>query len=181
VDNSVKNINEILIEQCRRGDRKAQFRLYRQFSKAMYNLAYRFMNNREDAEDMLQEAFIDCFRNIRSYRSESTFGQWLKRILINKCINHLRKKKVDLLYFENVPDTPEEKLSESILDTSAIFTGIEMLPDGYRIILTLHLLEGYSHSDIAGLLGITESTSKSQYSRARSRLRNIIKNNLKNG
>jgi RNA polymerase sigma-70 factor (ECF subfamily) len=130
---------------------------------------------------MLQEAFIDCFRNIRSYRSESTFGQWLKRILINKCINHLRKKKVDLLYFENVPDTPEEKLSESILDTSAIFTGIEMLPDGYRIILTLHLLEGYSHSDIAGLLGITESTSKSQYSRARSRLRNIIKNNLKNG
>lgn len=181
MDNSVKNINEILIEQCRRGDRKAQFRLYRQFSKAMYNLAYRFMNNREDAEDMLQEAFIDCFRNIRSYRSESTFGQWLKRILINKCINHLRKKKVDLLYFENVPDTPEEELSESILDTSAIFTGIEMLPDGYRIILTLHLLEGYSHSDIAGLLGIAESTSKSQYSRARSRLRNIIKNNLKNG
>jgi RNA polymerase sigma-70 factor (ECF subfamily) len=175
VDNSVKNINEILIEQCRRGDRKAQFRLYRQFSKAMYNLAYRFMNNREDAEDMLQEAFIDCFRNIRSYRSESTFGQWLKRILINKCINHLRKKKVDLLYFENVPDTPEEKLSESILDTSAIFTGIEMLPDGYRIILTLHLLEGYSHSDIAGLLAITESTSISQYSRARRRLRNLNK------
>lgn len=159
-----------------RGDRKAQFRLYSQYSKAMYNLAYRFMNNREDAEDMLQEAFTDCFKNIRSYRSESTFGQWLKRILINKCINHLKKKKTDLVYYENVPDTSDEEQSELIPDTLAIFNGIEMLPDGYRIILTLHLLEGYPHSDIASLLGISESTSKSQYSRARGRLRTILKN-----
>ncbi|NMC37253.1 MAG: RNA polymerase sigma factor [Bacteroidales bacterium] len=159
-----------------RGDRKAQFRLYSQYSKAMYNLAYRFMNNREDAEDMLQEAFTDCFKNIRSYRSESTFGQWLKRILINKCINHLKKKKTDLVYYENVPDTSDEEQSELIPDTLAIFNGIEMLPDGYRIILTLHLLEEYPHSDIASLLGISESTSKSQYSRARGRLRTILKN-----
>ena len=105
----------------------------------------------------------------------------MKRILINRCINHLRKKKTDLLYFENVPETPDEELGESVLDTGAVFDGIEMLPDGYRIVLTLHLLEGYSHSDIAGLLGISESTSKSQYSRARSRLRTIVKTNLKNG
>lgn len=151
--------------------------LYNQYSKAMYNLAYRMMNNREDAEDILQETFVECFRNIGSFRYESTFGAWLKSILINKCINQIRKKKVELVLTETLPAIAEEEEHEPIYSTEAVFRGIEQLPDGYRIILTLYLLEGYDHSEIAQITGISESTSKSQYSRAREKLRNILKKN----
>ncbi len=156
------------------GNSRAQFSIYKQYSRAMYNLAYRMMGNREDAEDILQESFLECFRNIRTFRFESTFGAWLKRITVNRCINQLRKKKADLQYFENLPvDIPEEE-PEIVYDTTRIFKGIEMLPDGYRVILTLYLLEGYDHMEISQILGISESTSKSQYSRAKDKLRSIL-------
>ena len=174
MDYSDVNIHASLIEECRRGSSKAQFRLYNQYSKAMYNLAYRMMNNREDAEDLLQEAFLDCFRNIKSFRFESTFGAWLKSILVNKCINQLRKKKIELVLQETVPVEIVEEEQETIYNTDKIFKGIEQLPDGYRIILTLYLLEGYDHTEIAQILGISESTSKSQYSRAKEKLRSIM-------
>lgn len=167
-------INAPLIEECRQGSTRAQFRLYNQYSKAMYNLAYRILNNREDAEDILQEAFVDCFRNLNTFRFESTFGAWLKKIIVNKCINQLKKKKIDLTLCENLPVDIHEEDNEVIYDTTKIFKGIEKLPDGYRVILTLYLLEGYDHQEIAQILGITESTSKSQYSRAKDKLRSII-------
>ena len=170
-------IHAPLIEECRKGSRKAQFKIYDQYSKAMYNLAYRILNNREDAEDILQEAFVDCFRNIDSFRFESTFGAWLKKITVNKCINHIKKKKIDLTLCETLPVTICEEEEEVIYETEAIFKSIEMLPDGYRIILTLYLLEGYDHSEISKILGISESTSKSQYSRAKEKLRNILSKN----
>jgi RNA polymerase sigma-70 factor (ECF subfamily) len=140
----------------------------------MYNLAHRILNNREDAEDILQEAFVDCFRSIGSFRFESTFGAWLKKILLNKCINHLRKKKIDLTLCDNMPPVVYEEEEEVTYETGKIFKAIEMLPDGYRIILTLYLLEGYDHSEISQILGITESTSKSQYMRAKEKLRRIL-------
>jgi RNA polymerase sigma-70 factor (ECF subfamily) len=174
VDNLNVYINAPLIEECRQGSARAQFRLYNQYSKAMYNLAYRILNNREDAEDILQEAFVDCFRNLNTFRFESTFGAWLKKIIVNKCINQLKKKKIDLTLCENLPADIYEEDNEAIYDTTKIFKGIEMLPHGYRVILTLYLLEGYDHSEISQILGITESTSKSQYSRAKEKLRNII-------
>jgi RNA polymerase sigma factor (sigma-70 family) len=177
VDNLNVYIHAPLIEECRKGNSKAQFRLYNQYSKAMYNLAYRILNNREDAEDMLQEAFVECFRNLSSFRFESTFGAWLRRILVNKCINHLKKKKIDLTLCETLPPCIYEEETEATYDTGKIFKGIELLPDGYRIILTLYLLEGYDHSEISQILGITESTSKSQYSRAKEKLRNILSTN----
>jgi RNA polymerase sigma factor (sigma-70 family) len=170
-------IHAPLIEECKKGNRKAQFRLYNQYCKAMYNLAYRILNCREDAEDILQETFIDCFRNIDSFRFESTFGAWLKRILVNKCINQIRKKKIDLMLVDNLPVVSYEEETEVTYDTEKIFKGIEMLPDGYRIILTLYLLEGYDHSEISQILGISESTSKSQYSRAKEKLRNLLSKN----
>jgi RNA polymerase sigma factor (sigma-70 family) len=166
-----------LIEECRNGNIKAQFRLYNQYSKAMYNLAYRMMNNREDAEDRLQEAFLECFRNIGTFRFESTFGAWLKKILINRCINELRKKRVDLVLYENLPENLAEEEPDTPYDTGRITKGIDHLPHGYRIILTLYLLEGYDHTEIAQILGISESTSKSQYSRAKDKLRAILSNN----
>ena len=170
-------IHAPLIEECRKGDSKAQFRLYNYYSKAMYNLAYRILNNREDAEDNLQEAFVECFKNLDSFRFESTFGAWLKKILVNKCINHLKKKKIDLTLYDTLPPVIYEEEDEVIYDTGKIFKGIEMLPVGYRIILTLYLLEGYDHSEISQILGISESTSKSQYSRAKEKLRNILSKN----
>jgi RNA polymerase sigma-70 factor (ECF subfamily) len=174
VDNLSINIHAQLIEKCKNGDSQAQFSLYNQYKKAMYNLAHRILNNREDAEDILQEAFVDCFRNIGSFRFESTFGAWLKKILLNRCINHLRKKKLDLTLCENLPPVIYEEEEEVTYDTGKIFKGIEMLPDGYRIILTLYLLEGYDHSEISQILDISESTSKSQYMRAKERLRRIL-------
>jgi RNA polymerase sigma factor (sigma-70 family) len=174
-------IHAPLIEECRKGNSKAQFRLYNQYSKAMYNLAYRIVNNREDAEDMLQEAFLECFRNIESFRFESTFGAWLKKIVVNKCINQLKKKKIDLTLYDTLPPIPIEEEEEMSFDTGKIFKGIEMLPDGYRIILTLYLLEGYDHSEISQIMGITESTSKSQYSRAKEKLKNILSKKYTHG
>jgi RNA polymerase sigma-70 factor (ECF subfamily) len=178
VDNLNIYIHAPLIEECRRGSSKAQFRLYDLYSKAMYNLAFRILNNREDSEDILQESFIDCFRNIDSFRFESTFGAWLKKITVNKCINHIKKKKVDLTFPDTLPVNAyeEEEYNEEEIryETNKIFKGIEMLPEGYRIILTLYLLEGYDHSEISEILGISESTSKSQYSRAKEKLRNIL-------
>ncbi len=174
MDNINVYIHAPLIEECRKGNSKAQFRLYNQYSKAMYNLAYRMLNNREDAEDILQEAFVECFRNIGTFRFESTFGAWLKKILVNKCINHLKKKKIDLTLYDTLPPVIYEEEEEVSYDTGKIFKGIEKLPDGYRVILTLYLLEGYDHSEISQILGISESTSKSQYSRAKDKLRNIL-------
>ena len=172
-------IHAPLIEECRKGSRKAQFRLYDQYSKAMYNLAYRILNNREDAEDILQETFVECFRNLHTFRFESTFGAWLKKILVNKCINQIKKKKIDLTLVEELPpviyEVDEEK--EVSYSTEKIIKCIELLPDGYRIILTLYLLEGYDHGEISQILGITESTSKSQYSRAKEKLRKILSKN----
>ena len=165
-----------LIEECRKGSRMAQFSLYRQYSKAMFNIAYRMTNNREDAEDILQEAFTECFRNIASFRFESTFGAWLKTILINRSINYLKKKKIILVYPSDLPEIQEKEPEEPEYDTEKIFRGIEKLPDGYRIVLTLYLLEGYDHSEISQIMGISESTSKSQYSRAKEKLRTLLLN-----
>ena len=171
------HIHAPLIEECRKGNSRAQFRLYNQYAKAMYNIAYRMLNNREDAEDILQETFVDCFRNINSFRFESTFGAWLKRILINKCINHLQKKRIDLTLTDELPNIGYEEEEETVYDISKITRGIEMLPDGYRVILSLYLLEGYDHSEIAQIMGISESTSKSQYSRAKEKLRSQLAKN----
>ncbi len=163
-----------LIEECRQGNSKAQFTLYDQYSRAMFNLAFRILNNREDAEDILQEAFVECFRNLGSFRFESTFGAWLKKIVVNKCINQIKKKKIDLTLCDTMPHVIYEEEEETEYEAGKIIKSIELLPDGYRVILTLYLLEGYDHSEISQILGITESTSKSQYSRAKEKLRSIL-------
>jgi RNA polymerase sigma-70 factor (ECF subfamily) len=173
------HIHDSLIEECRRGSRKAQFRLYELYSRAMFNAAYRIVNNREEAEDMLQEAFTDCFRNIGSYRSESTFGAWLKTIVINKCINRLRKREAQLVYVDDYRpvERPEETEVEVIWpDTSVIAKAVEKLPDGYRVVFSLYLLEGYDHTEISQIMNISESTSKTQYLRAKEKLKKILKN-----
>jgi RNA polymerase sigma factor (sigma-70 family) len=172
------HIHSLLVEECRKGNRKAQFRLYSLYSKAMFNVAYRMMNNREDAEDILQEAFTDCFRNLDKYRYDSSFGAWLKTIVVNKCINKLRRKDSVLVFFDDM--TPLEKEEETIIenvkwpDPQKITRAVEQLPDGYRVVFSLYLLEGYDHAEISQILNISESTSKTQYLRAKEKLKKIL-------
>ena len=171
------HIHDQLIAECRKGSRRAQFRLYELYSKAMLNTAYRITGNREEAEDMLQEAFSDCFTNIGSYRSDSTFGAWLKTIVINRCISRLRKRETELVLIDDYSrhEMPEEEAPETTLpDPSVIARAVEKLPDGYRVVFSLYLLEGYDHTEISQILGISESTSKTQYARAKDKLKRIL-------
>lgn len=166
-----------LIENCISGDRDAQYRLYRTYAKAMYNIARRMVPFDADAEDILQTSFIDVFTKLNSYKFESTPGAWIKRIVINNCINHLRKKKLETKEFDNNVEIEDQEISDAEVNVEIIHKAIEMLPDGYRIIFSLYAVEGYDHSEIAEIMNISESTSKSQYSRARMKLKEIIKSN----
>lgn len=170
------DINNVLVDRCRKGDKKAQYELYRAYSKGMYNVCIRIVKHEHEAEDILQEAFVEAFHKIQDFRGESTFGAWLKRIVINRSINYLKKKK--LVLFEHIPDAAENESNEDAntdWNVAPVYKAISNLPDGYRIVLSLYLLEGYDHSEIAQILNITESTSKSQYNRAKARIREQFK------
>lgn len=164
------DIHQQLIEQCRKGDSRSQYRLYKLYAKAMYNIAMRMLANKMDAEDVIQEAFVAAFRKIGDYRGESSFGSWLKRIVINHCINFLKRKKE---FFQSLDEHPEiaretvEDEREYDFSPEQIQGAIKTLPQGARLVLNLFLLEGYKHRQIAGMLNISESTSKSQYQRAK--------------
>lgn len=171
----------LLVEACRRGERKAQYELYRLYSKAMYNVCYRILNHPAEAEDVLQEAFLDAFQHLNDFRQTSTFGAWLKQIVVNRAINHLRQRRVqfvDVEEAEYVGDTGPVDESELEYDVTTVRRGIESLPDGFRTVLSLYLLEGYDHEEIAGILGISESTSRSQFLRAKKRLLEILKRSM---
>lgn len=177
MNEQVLDIHHELIERCRTGDRDAHFRLYKLYSRAMLNTAYRITGNEEDAEDALQEAFVSAFRNLESYRGDATFGAWLKRIVVNKSINVLKKRRENLVAQDDEHDVPiEEGATDYMpeLSVDRVKRCIEMLPDGYRSVLSLYLLEGYDHEEIAGIMGITESTSKSQLNRAKSKLKELL-------
>ena len=175
-----KHIHQGLIEASKRGNDLARFELYQLYSKAMYNICYRMMRNREEAEDMLQEAFTQAFLKIGTYRYESAFGSWLKRIVVNTCLNAIKKRKVELVYCEEMAHNNDAGYEEES-DTGMEFTvesvkkAMEHLPDGGRMVFSLYLLEGYDHGEISQILGISESTSKSQFMRAKRRIVEILK------
>jgi len=135
------------------------------------------MNNREDAEDMLQEAFVQAFQKLETFRHESSFGTWLKTITIHNCINALNKRKLDLKYVDEMHrfDSAEEEPDEALYTTENILDAMSQLPEGGRIVFSLYLLEGYDHGEISQILNITESTSKTQYMRAKRRVYEIMK------
>jgi len=172
-------LNRDIIEKSKRGNREAQYQLYRQYSRAMYNVASRMMNNREEAEDMLQESFTEAFRRLESFRYESTFGAWLKRIVVNKCINEIKRRRAKLEFFEDMsPFQGKPEDSEDYgpgLTVEQVRKAMEQLPKGSRMIFSLYLLEGYDHQEISQILDISESNSKTQYMRAKQRIREILK------
>jgi len=166
-----------IIEQSKRGNSRAQYELYNSYAKAMFNTCLRILNSRESAEDVLQESFSEAFRRLDSYRYESTFGAWLKRIVVNRCINEIKRKRTELVFVDdlslfNSSDSEETKIS---FDVKAVKRAMEQLPDGSRVIFSLYLLEGYDHREIAEILSVSESNSKSQYFRAKKRIKEILK------
>ncbi len=170
-----------IVEACKRGDRKAQFELYKLYSKAMYNICMRMLNSAENAEDALQNSFVDVFSKLDSFRFESSIGAWIKRIVINNCINQIKKRRLDfaelndnLHFVADENHTSTTAYSNEVLNVELIQKAIMQLPEGYRVVFSLYAMEGYDHEEIGEILGVTEATSKSQYSRAKAKLRQIL-------
>lgn len=168
-----------LVNDCRNGSRKAQFEIYKLYANAMYNVALRIVNDEAEAEDVLQEAFLDAFGRIGDFRQETTFGLWLKQIVINRAINYLRKRKAEFVPIDglDVVDEPSADEEEVHLKVEMVKAAMNELPDGYRVVLTLYLFEGYDHEEIAHILKITENTSRSQYMRAKKKLNSLLEMN----
>lgn len=176
-----QEIHRDIIEGSKLGDQRAQYKLYQLYSKAMFNVCFRMMNNLEEAEDLLQDSFTDAFRRLHSFRFESSFGHWLKRIVVNKCINEIKRKKADLSFyddmgwFENLEEEKEEAYGKG-LTVDNVKAAMKELPSGARMIFSLYLLEGYDHVEISQILNISESNSKSQYMRAKRKVKEILNN-----
>lgn len=169
-----------LVLECRNGNRKAQNELYKLYSRAMFNIAMRILNNADEAADVLQEAFIDAFSRIADFRQETSFGMWMKQIVINRSISELRKRKMELISIDetdvdSIPDSEISNDEEIKFQVNQVRAAIQDLPDGYRIVLTLYLLEGYDHEEISHILRISENTSRSQFMRAKRKLLDILK------
>lgn len=170
------HIHQVLVERCREGDRRAQFELYQLYAKPMLNVSMRIVNDRYEAEDVLQECFVKAFAGLDNFRGDASFGSWFKRIVVNRSINCVRKKK---LHFDSIDDhqvavEDEEYVEDDTYTVQDIKDAMAQLPDGYRIIFSLFMFEKMSHRDIADQMGITESTSKSQLNRAKKKLKTLI-------
>lgn len=186
IEAAFKNLHQDIIDGCLAGDQKAQFQIYKLYYKAMYNTSLRIVNDSMEAEDIMQEAFLSAFEKISTYSGIVSFGAWLKKIVINRSLDALSRKKVifeDIESHIGISDNSHEELKryeEIDMQVEEVKKAIEKLPDGYRIILSLYLLEGYDHDEIAEILSISSSTSRSQLSRAKQKLILEIKGNGKN-
>ena len=174
-----KEAEQKLVKACLSGNSQSQCELYNSYARAMYNVCHRMMSNSAEAEDMLQEAFITVFQKLDSYRFDASLGSWIKRIVVNKCINTIRaNKKTIIESLENsVVSLEEETTVEPHYDIANIKNAIRQLSPGYKVITNLYLFEGYDHGEIAQILEISESTSKSQYHRAKKKIIELINNN----
>jgi RNA polymerase sigma factor (sigma-70 family) len=169
------NIHQPLIDRCIQNDREAQFGIYKLYYRSMYNTSLRIVNQTDDAEDIMQESFLTAFQKLDSYKGEVSFGIWLKRIVVNRSLDYLRRRKVE---FEEV--RPDHAIFEERQEDEAAYTmeeikeAIFQLSDGYRTILSLLLLEGYDHEEVSEILEISNVTSRTQLSRAKQQLRNLL-------
>ncbi|TSA26316.1 MAG: sigma-70 family RNA polymerase sigma factor [Bacteroidetes bacterium] len=181
MEQNLKNIHQDLIEGCKQGERNAQLRIYKLYYKAMFNTTLRIVNDTAEAEDIMQESFLDAFRKIDHYSGEGTFGSWLKRIVVNNALDALRKRRDQTSIEESGIDFPDEEADASEdeihYQVQEIKDAINKLPEEYRIILSLYLLEGYDHEEISEILRISYNNSRTRYSRARQRLLQIIYEN----
>ncbi|WP_242093051.1 RNA polymerase sigma factor [Aestuariivivens sediminicola] len=169
-----------IIKKCKQNNRKAQLQLYNQYCDGMYIVAMRFLKNSNDAEDVVQEAFIKAFTKLDQYKAEVTFGAWLKRIVVNKCIDFLKAQKqrlidLDEVHLKVVDTSNDDKwLVDDTTTLNDVKTAINKLPDKYRYVVMLYLIEGYDHQEISEILKISEVSSRTQLSRGRSKLKELL-------
>jgi RNA polymerase sigma-70 factor (ECF subfamily) len=169
-----------LVVECKQGSKKACYELYRLYSKAMLNVAFRIVGNIAEAEDVLQEAFLDAFNRVKDFRQETTFGLWLKQIVVSRSINLLRKRKVELVelgdeQLDVISDEANDNDDEEVqYKVALVKEAMKELPEGYRLVISLYLLEGYDHEEIGQILSITENTSRTQFLRAKRKLSEIL-------
>lgn len=176
MDELYKNIHQDLIDRCHAGSRDAQFQLYKIYYKSMYNTSLRIVGNAADAEDVMQESFLSAFQKIDSYEGKVSFGAWLKKIVVNRSLDYLKKKRVK---FEEIDErladeepNPATEIRE--MDLNRLKSAVMQLPEGYRVVLSLYLLEGYDHDEISQVLGITTVSSRTQLLRAKRKLRELL-------
>jgi RNA polymerase sigma-70 factor (ECF subfamily) len=169
-----------LIEGCRQEDRKMQQELYQRFAPKMYGVCLRYAGNVEEAEDILQEGFIKVFRKMSSFRGEGSFEGWIRRIFVNTAIEHFRRKT----YLQPITEKEENTVEAdylTVLDNLAekdIINLVQQLSPGYRTVFNMYVVEGYTHKQIADMLGISEGTSKSQLSRAKTILQDLVSKHI---
>ena len=168
---------QAIIYGCLRKDPLSQRELYNRFSPKMLSVCYRFAPNKEDAEDMLQEGFIKVFTQLQSFAGKGAFEGWIRRIIVHTCINFLKKHKkfnesINLEFAEDL--TSKDESIASAMQGRQVIECIRSMPMGYRTVLNLYTLEGYSHKEIGDLLGVGESTSRSQYTRAKALLEKVL-------
>jgi RNA polymerase sigma factor (sigma-70 family) len=178
LENKSISLHHHLIERCKVGDASAFQELYGLYAKAMYNVAYRIVYDHEEAQDVLQESFVSAYKNLHAYRGDAPFGAWLKRIVINRALTASQKKKhiqlPDALEDYDIPEQEDSTQYKGELSVALVAACIQQLAEGYRNVLTLYLIEGYDHQEIAEILNISASTSKSQLNRAKEKLKVLI-------
>lgn len=173
-----KQIHQDIIDLCKKNNAKAQMQLYNLYSKAMFLVSYRYVKDQFLAEDIMQEAFIKAFKKLDSYKNEVPFGAWLKKIVINQSIDQLKKNKLELISINEEVTTKvdEDWTIDCEISIQGIIEKINELKEKYRLVLSLYLLEGYDHAEIAQILNITENTSRTHLLRGK----RILKEQLKN-
>jgi len=180
-----KNIHQDLVDRCRENDRKAQLEIYKLYYKSMFSTSLRILNDATEAEDVMQESFLDAFRKMDDYKGEGSFGGWLKRIVVNNSIDTIRKRKEMVPLDEKIYRQADEYATGAETATVSaaedteyrieeIKRAIPHLPEEHRVIISLFLFEGYDHDEIACILKITNNASRTRFSRAKSRLLKIL-------
>ncbi|MEM6829268.1 MAG: sigma-70 family RNA polymerase sigma factor [Bacteroidota bacterium] len=172
-----QTIHKHLIIASQNGDQAAMASLYKLYAKAMYNVCRRMMGDEEEAKDLLQESFVDAFQKLPKLREVNTFSSWIKRIVINNCINAIRKRKLDTSQLEEGYDfvmEEEDDFEYEKFQVQQILSAIDKLPEGCKAVLNLYLFEGYDHREIGEILKVTESASKAQYCKAKARIRHLL-------
>lgn len=169
--------NNQLLELCKKGDKTAQFEIYKQYYKAMYNTALRIVNNGFEAEDIMQESFLSAFEKLDSFSGTVTFGAWLKRIVINNSLTALKKiNRLDTVSLEKVTlnEVIHEEQEYTMLNASDILNKVSQLKNNYKVAITLNLIEGYDYEEIAQIMDISYENSRTTVSRAKNKLRQLL-------
>ena len=170
-------LNTQLVKDCKRNKAKAQMQLYDMYCQAMFKIAFRYVKDEHIAEDVMQDAFIKVFKNIKSYKGEVTIGAWIKKIVINQSLDYLKKKQIELVSIDEMQlqITDDNWNVNEKTNVKVVYRLINNLPEKYKVVLSLYLIEGYDHQEIAQVLNITEVASRSQLMRGKNKLKQQLK------